>query len=215
MKSLICALLFLLLISCSSEKNEFKAVDLRCEYLENPLGIDTPKPRLFWKMEKPGRGVYQSAYQIQAASSAELLEKDSADLWDSGVEESGKSIQIEYAGKPLKSGDEVFWRVKIWDENETESAWSETATWEMALLNQQDWQAKWIGAPASVTSGDMKFASPFFRKQINISGKIKKARAYISGLGYYELHINGTKIGDHELKAIRLKINDFSTKIEE
>jgi alpha-L-rhamnosidase len=199
MKSLIYALLFLLLISCSSEKNEFKAVDLRCEYLENPLGIDTPKPRLFWKMEKPGRGVHQSAYQIQAASSAELLAKDSADLWDSGVVESGKSIQIVHAGNPLKSGDEVFWRVKIWDENETESAWSETATWEMALLNQQEWQAKWIGSPASITSGDMKFASPFFRKQINISGKIKKARAYISGLGYYELHINGTKIGDHVL----------------
>jgi alpha-L-rhamnosidase len=102
MKSLIYALLFLLLISCSSEKNEFKAVDLRCEYLENPLGIDTPKPRLFWKMEKPGRGVHQSAYQIQAASSAELLAKDSADLWDSGVVESGKSIQIVHAGNPLK-----------------------------------------------------------------------------------------------------------------
>lgn len=199
MKSLIYVLVFLLLISCNSTKNEFKAIDLRCEYLENPQGIDASNPRLFWKMEKPGRGVHQSAYHIQAASSAELLAKDSADLWDSGVVESGNSIQVEYTGKPLKTGNEVFWRVKIWDENKVESSWSETARWEMGIMHQKEWQAKWTGSPASLFTGDLKNASPLFRKKFTISGKIKKARAYISGLGYYELSLNGEKVGDHVL----------------
>ena len=199
MKSLISVLVFLLLISCNSTKIEFKAIDLRCEYLENPLGIDVSNPRLFWKMEKPGRGALQTAYRIQAASSAELLAKDSADLWDSGVVESDRSIQVEYAGKPLKSGDEVFWRVKIRDENKEESPWSETAHWEMGIMNQQEWQAKWTGAPASLFKGELKNASPLFRKKFTVSGKIKKARVYISGLGYYELYLNGEKVGDHVL----------------
>ncbi len=199
MKRLIYVLVFLLLISCNSTKIEFKATDLRCEYLENPLRIDAVNPRLFWKMEKPGRGAMQIAYRIQAASSAELLAKDSADLWDSGVVESDRSIQIEYSGKPLKSGDEVFWRVKIWDENRVESPWSETARWEMGIMNPQEWQAQWTGAPASFLTGELKNASPLFRKKFTVSGKIKKARAYISGLGYYELYLNGEKMGDHVL----------------
>ena len=199
MKSLMYVLVFLLLISCDSTKNEFKAIDLRCEYLENPLGIDASNPRLFWKMEKPGRGAMQTAYRIQAASSVDLLTKDSADLWDSGVVESGRSIQIEYAGKPLKTGDEVFWRVKIWDENKVESPWSETARWETGIMNQQEWQAKWTGAPAKLFTGELKNASPLFRKNFTVSGKIKKARVYISGLGYYELYLNGEKVGDHVL----------------
>ncbi len=196
------SIIFLLLLAfagCQTSNEIPKVVDLRCEYLENPLGIDAPNPRLFWKMEKPGRGVHQSAYQIQAASTAELLANDSADFWDSGIVESDRSIHVKYAGKPLKSADAVFWRVKIWDENMVESLWSEIARWEMGIMHQQEWQASWIGAPVSITSGDMKYASPFFRKQINLSGKVKRARAYISGLGYYELNINGTKTGDHVL----------------
>ncbi len=195
----IIILLLLVFAGCVPQKEIPKVVDLRCEYLENPLGIETSNLRLFWKMEKPGRGVHQSAYQIQAASSAELLAKDSSDLWDSGVVESGTSIQVEYAGKPLKTGDEVYWRVKIWDENKVESPWSETARWEMGIMHPQEWQAKWTGAPTSLFTGDLKNASPLFRKKFTVSGKIKKARAYISGLGYYELYLNGEKAGDHVL----------------
>jgi alpha-L-rhamnosidase len=196
---IILACLSLLFASCQPQKETPKVADLRCEYLENPLGIDVANPRLFWKMEKPGRGAMQTAYRILAASSAELLAKDSADLWDSGVVESNRSIQVEYAGKPLKSGDEVYWRVKIRDENKVESNWSETARWEMGIMNQLEWQAKWTGAPTELFTGDLKNASPLFRKKFTVSGKIKKARVYISGLGYYELYLNSQKVGDHVL----------------
>jgi len=93
----------------------------------------------------------------------------------------------------------VSWKVQIWDEENNVSSWSTIANWEMGLLNEGEWQAKWIGAPESLASGEWKLSSPLFRKVVNISGKIKKARAYISGLGYYELYINGEKIGDHVL----------------
>ncbi len=198
-KWLLPIILLLNLLSCKSEKSEFNAIDLRCEYLENPVGLDISNPRLFWKMDKPARGAMQTAYQIHAATSINLLEKDSTDLWDSGIINSDQSIQIEYKGKPLQSGMKVYWRVRIWDENNSISPWSEIANWEMSLLNSTDWQAKWIGAPAKLTSNELKYASPFFRKEINLKGKIKKARAYISGLGYYELYINGSKSGDHVL----------------
>ena len=198
-KWLLPIILLLNLFSCKSEKSEFNAIDLRCEYLENPVGLDNSNPRLFWKMEKPVRGAMQTAYQIQAATSIKLLEKDSTDLWDSGIVESVESIQIEYTGNKLIPGMEVFWRVRIWDENGEVSSWSKTARWEMSILNSEDWRAKWIGAPAKMTSGDLKYASPFFRKEIKLAGKVQKARAYISGLGYYELYINGSKIGDHVL----------------
>ena len=199
MKSLIYILVLLSLFSCSSKQNEFTAIDLRCEYLENPLGLDIQNPQLFWKMEKQGRGAKQTAYQVQVASSENLLAKDSADFWDSGKVISDQSIQIKYNGKPLQSGMEVSWRVRIWDEKGEVSSWSKTARWEMALMKPDQWQAKWIGATAEITTGELKYASPFFRKQITLSGKIKKARAYISGLGYYELYINGKKSGDHVL----------------
>ncbi|GAB1452158.1 glycoside hydrolase family 78 protein [Draconibacterium sp.] len=192
-------LLTFILSSCGSEEKGKKVVDLKCEYLENPVGLDTRNPRLFWKMDDPERGAMQTAYQIQAATSIKLLENDSADLWDSGIVKSDRSIQIEYKGKPLQSGMEVCWRVRIWDENGKASPWSEIAHWEMSLLKPSDWQAKWIGAPADLTTGELKYASPFFRKELKLTGKIKKARAYISGLGYYELYINGAKSGDHVL----------------
>lgn len=200
MKRLVDALILALLIACSSPpKAEFRAVDLRCEYLENPLGLDVSTPRLFWKMDKPTQGARQTAWQVQVASAPELLENGSADLWDSGEVQSERSVQIEYKGKTLQSRQNVFWRVRIWDEAGQVSAWSAVASWEMALLHTADWQAKWIGAPRSVTTGEFKNASPYFRKEIQLSGKVKRARAYISGLGYYELYLNGKKSGNHVL----------------
>ena len=118
---------------------------LRCEYLENPLGIDAPQPRLSWNLASNERGVEQTAYQILVASSPEGLELDHGDLWDSGRVESDRSIQIRYAGKPLGSRAECFWKVRVWDQAGAESAWSASAHWTMGLLRPDDWQAKWIG----------------------------------------------------------------------
>jgi len=120
---------------------------LKAEFLENPLGIDTTQPRFSWIVEDATPGARQTAYQIRAASSPETLAKGEADLWDSGKVVSDQSHLVEYAGKPLASRQKVRWRVKSWDQDGRESAWSEPAWFEVALLDPADWTARWIAAP--------------------------------------------------------------------
>ena len=194
-------LLILVLVSCESSKTTAppEVINLSTEYLENPVGMDVSAPRLSWQMKKEVRGARQTAYRVLVATSNQLLEGNNPDLWDSGKTESDQSNQVVYAGKPLTAGMKVSWKVQIWDEEKKQSTWSAISTWEMGLLTAQQWQAKWIGAPESLTIGDLKNASPEFRREFTVSKKIKQASAYLTGLGYYELYLNGKKIGDHVL----------------
>ena len=123
---------------------------LRCEYLVDPLGIDTTQPRLSWELraiDANSRGLRQNAYQIQVASSSELLAGSKPDLWDSGKVESDETVGIVYAGKELASRDRCHWRVRMWDQGGEASAWSEPAVWGVGLLSDDDWTAQWITAP--------------------------------------------------------------------
>ena len=139
------------LMSCSAfAANDAELNSLRCEYHNNPLGIDITEPRLSWVSQSEKRGWKQSAYQILVASSQKALDADRGDLWDSGKVEAQQSIQIPYAGKPLLSHAQCFWKVKVWDQNGAASPWSQTATWSMGLLNETDWQAQWIGHDKAV-----------------------------------------------------------------
>ena len=138
-------------MSCTAfAANDAELNNLRCEYHNNPLGIDITSPRLSWITQSDNRGWKQSAYQILVASSQENLDQDRGDLWDSGKTQAGQSIQIPYAGKPLLSHGQCFWKVKVWDQNGAASPWSQTATWSMGLLNEADWQAQWIGHDKAV-----------------------------------------------------------------
>lgn len=172
-----------------------RPAQLRCEYLDHPLGIDATQPRLSWIVTSDKRGAFQTAYQILVASSEARLKSGQGDLWDSGQVVSGETLQIRYAGQPLRSGQPCFWKVRVWDENDRRSAWSTNAVWEMGLLAPTDWGAKWIGR---TTETDYTPA-PFLRREFALPGPVKRARAYICGLGYYELHLNGGKVGDHLL----------------
>jgi alpha-L-rhamnosidase len=128
---------------------------LRCEYLVDPLGINSTKPRLDWilKVNDPSaRGLKQTAYQIRVASSSDILAKDEGDLWDSGKVQSDQTTFIEYAGSSLQSRESCWWKVRVWDGNGAPTAWSEPARWEMGLLKPDDWTAKWIDAP-TITPG--------------------------------------------------------------
>ena len=118
---------------------------LRCEYLLNPEGVGTTEPRLSWIVESGKRGQSQTAYRVLVAGSESSLKEDKGDLWDSGKVASSDTTAIVYAGKPTASGQQHFWKVKVWDSEGKESPWSEPATWSTGLLNPSDWQAKWIG----------------------------------------------------------------------
>jgi len=166
--------------------------DLRCEYAVNLLGIDVAQPRLSWVLVSEQRAQVQTAYRVLVASSEESLAADSGDLWDSGKVASDQSIHVVYGGKPLRSGASVYWKVRAWDKNGRASPWSERAVWQMGLLERTDWKAKWIGAAGH--------SSPaMLRKTFALDLPVKRATAYVSALGLYELRLNGRRAGDHVL----------------
>ena len=117
---------------------------LRCEYLENPLGIDTVKPRFSWILLSDRRNTMQTAYHIQVAASSEALTQSSKLAWDSGVVESDSSIWVDYDGNRLDSFQRYWWRVKVRDNHEEETDWSQPAWWEMGILSPSEWTAEWI-----------------------------------------------------------------------
>lgn len=185
----------------------FRPQRLRCENLENPLGLDVRAPRLAWQIgvdeNEPAdpalpRGLRQTAYRVLVASSAELLAQDIGDLWDSNEVIPDPFTFVEYAGSPLESRMSCHWKVMAWigsaDGAEVvATAWSQPAIWSMGLLNSDDWSAKWIGSPTDV----IVEPAPLLRTSFVLSKPVKRATAYICGLGYYELSLNGRKTGDH------------------
>ncbi len=129
-----------------------RPIRLRCEYIENPLGIDVKIPRLSWALKSEERGQKQTAYQVLVASTPQLLTKDQGDLWDSGKVESDQTIHVEYAGKPPASRMYCHWKVRVWDRQDRVSPWSEPAVWSMGLLKPSDWEAQWIAYDDSASS---------------------------------------------------------------
>ena len=251
----------------------FKAENLRCEYLKDPLGIDVTRPRLSWELRADGawrstmreksatrvpranrsptarvrpssgaagfdppssqenpdtillgdvaapgdgrtpgqspaipRGVKQRAYQVLVASSPELLKTDRGDLWDSGKVESDQSVHVEYTGKPLGSRQGCWWKVRVWGQDRKPSPWSSAARWSMGLLTREDWTGKWIGLDGGEeAAGSLKGVSEearrlparYLRRQFQVEKKVKRATAYVCGLGFFELYLNGRRISDH------------------
>jgi alpha-L-rhamnosidase len=179
--------------------------DLRCEYLENPLGIDSSEPQLSWKLAAPNpkeRCQRQTAYQILVAGSSRLLAKNRPDLWDSGDVASDQSAHVAYAGRPLSSGMRCYWKARVKDENGIWSQWSKPACWAMGLLEKSDWSAKWIGTSDVFVRKegwpppDNSMPDPWFRKTFSLAAKPKSAVIYVASIGYHELYVNGSKIGD-------------------
>jgi len=195
---------------------------LTCEYLKNPQVIDVAKPRLSWiNMDSENsRNQYQTAWQIRVAGSRDKLIHDQADLWESGKVRSPESTNIVYDGKSLTSRQDCWWQVRVWDRKGNLSEWSEPAFWSMGLLNAEEWRAKWIGAPwqgedpipdrerpltasrakpgQSITDINTLTApppAPLLRKGFRVDKEIASAHAYVTGLGYFELYLNGKKVG--------------------
>jgi alpha-L-rhamnosidase len=161
--------------------------DLLCEYTVNPMGIDVLKPRFSWALRHSERSRIQSAYQILITTSREKLGRDVGDIWNSGEVKSNQSVNVEYGGQPLESATVYCWKVRWWDDTGRVSPYSEIATFETGLLTKEDWKAQWIRGGS------------LLRTHVQIDRKVHQARAYVSGLGYYELRINGRKVGDHQL----------------
>jgi alpha-L-rhamnosidase len=199
-----------------------EAIDLRCEYLADPLGIDARRPRLSWRLaakDAAARGLRQTAYRLLVSSSPEKLARDEGDLWDSGDVVSEQSVHVVYAGRPLGSGAECCWKVRVRDQAGAVSAWSRPARWTMGLLEPGDWTAQWIGAPVPARAatakrtagpkGTVPFSSdenrdsprerlpdPWLRKVFTLPAAPQRAAMWVASIGYHELYVNGRKVGD-------------------
>jgi alpha-L-rhamnosidase len=169
------------------------AVDLRCEYLENPLGVEAAAPRLSWQVRGEGRSLRQSAYQVQVAENPEGLTSSAGLLWDTSKISSDQTTHIAYQGEALKSGQRAFWRVRAWDQNDQPGAWSETAFWEMGLLHPADWQAQWI-EPDWQEDPQIQQPCPYLRHDFSVQKTLQSARVYITSHGVYELTLNGQPV---------------------
>ena len=186
--------------SLSAAESVLHPVDLRCEYLKNPLGIDSTQPRLSWKLQavpSARRGLMQSAYQIQVASSEVSLASGNPEFWDSGKVDNDRDNLISYAGKPLQSRQVCWWRVRSWDQQGAPSQWSEPALWTMGLLAAGDWNARWIGINGGdeTLPGDPHTRLParMLRREFDASKQIRRATIYASGLGFFDLYLNGSR----------------------
>ena len=176
---------------------------LKTEGMTNPLGIDVLQPRFSWKTEVTTEtNVLQKAYQILVASSVEKLSNNDADIWNSGKKSSDEQLWIPFAGKALETNKTYFWKVKVWT-NKGESIWSTSANWSMGLLSDNDWRAQWIGLdkamPWDTEDSNSRLSARYMRKEFEARKMIKRATVHISGLGLYELFINGKRIGDQVL----------------
>ena len=202
---------FLVLSNAPFAHADLSPEQLSCEYKTDPLAVDSAHPRLFWKVVSRDRGEQQLAYRIIAASSPERLSSGNADLWDTGIVASRQTIQLPYAGKPLSSGQQVFWQVRVWDKNGIPSKWSKRATWTAGLLKPADWTAKWIGPAAGENAGVsvglagakwLWFAGDgttppagirYFRSKVNLPADISiaSAKLYITADDRYNVSVNG------------------------
>ena len=161
---------------------------LACEYLTNPLGIDVIKPRLSWQLSSEQRGALQSGYQIQVTGDKGLS-------WDTGKVLSDQSVHVPYDGPTLHSGQCCAWHVRVWDGNGDPSDWSESAWWEMGLLEPADWLADWIEPGWDETPEAFK-PCPYLRRTFTLDQPAQSARLYVTSHGLYEASINGHRVGD-------------------
>jgi alpha-L-rhamnosidase len=188
--------------------------DLRCEFLNDPLGIDATQPRLSWQLQSTERGAGQTSYEILVATSPAKLNPDKADLWSSGRIESDQSIQVRYGGRPLGSRQQCLWKVRIWDQNGKASGWSPPAFWSMGLLNPSDWRGQWIGKDEVLTTAKLRdcswiwypegqpqksapVATRYFRRGFELPADriVKRAELQLTGDNEFDCAVNGKHAG--------------------
>jgi len=217
-----------LLTGCSAGNHPNLIFDrMLVEYAESPINMDEAHPRFSWVINASERNQTQSAYRIRLASSADKLSEDQADMWDSGKIESGETTQHEYAGKDLKSNKKYFWQIVVWDGNGKEYK-SQVSSFETAILDAAEWKASWIGigpenesVPAKGFYGNSKEQaamkdtiihdgnSLLLRNEVILPKEIQSAKAFITGMGYYEFFVNGQRIGDHVLSPAKTPYHKY------
>lgn len=176
---------------------------LLTEGMESPLGLDTATPRFSWAITSDGEGVIQTAYQIEVASDSALLCRGGADLWRTGRVESARQLWVGYGGRRLRSNSRGWWRVRVFT-NRGASAWSRPQQFGIGLLGETAWRGRWIGLeqlmPGERRGLHTRLAARYLRREFRLGGKpVRRATAYVAGLGLYRLYVNGREVGARDV----------------
>ncbi|MFC5530547.1 family 78 glycoside hydrolase catalytic domain [Cohnella yongneupensis] len=169
-----------------------KVVSLRCEYARNPIGIGVRDPRISWKLQSDARNVSQAAYELEVACDANFNDV----VWRTGEVRSTQSVHVELSGLQPEARKRYYYRVRAWDQADQSSGWSETAFWEMGVLEPSAWKAKWIAAPKDANADADAERVPMLRRTFEVKGAVRQARLYATAHGLYELELNGRRVGD-------------------
>ena len=214
MKTLLVLVLTPFVTSVAKAEPACTIAKLRCEYralIRWASTIRLPRLAVDQVMQSDRRGERQTAYRVLAASSREKLAAGQVDLWDSGKVASAETAHAVYSGKPLTSRISCYWKVMVWDKDGNPSAWSPPAMWTMGLLDPPDWRAQWIFDRAHAAVGPsarpyngyhstfISLPATMLRKEFSVAGPVRRATAYVTGLGLYELRLNGRRVGDQLL----------------
>jgi alpha-L-rhamnosidase len=188
------------------QKPVIEPTALLCEGKTNPTGIATTQPGFSWKNEALGNKASQSAYQILVASSPSFLKEGQEDLWNSGKVSASNSVWIPYEGVPLQSRSVACWKIRVWDQNNMPSQWSDLQFFSVGLLNSNDWKGDYIGMSSEEAVGK----SPFLRKPFVLSEKYDALFLHVNSLGYHELYVNNQQVGDAVLTPAESQFNKRS-----
>ncbi|MFC7196347.1 alpha-L-rhamnosidase N-terminal domain-containing protein [Halosimplex aquaticum] len=163
---------------------------LRTAYAVDPIGIGEREPTLRWRAPADRRGASQTGFRVLVATSPDRLTPDRADVWDTGKRLSERPA-VRYDGPALDAGEAYHWTVRVWDDREEASAWSEPASFETALFDEDDWAASWIRRP---TDGFERGEFSYVRREFELDGEVERARAYVSASHQYALSVNGEAV---------------------
>jgi len=163
---------------------------LRTAYATAPLGLGEREPTLRWQADADGRGAAQTAFRVCVATDPEKCRPGDADVWDSGRRESARPA-VAYGGPDLSARERYHWAVRIWDEDGARSDWSESASFEMGLLDAADWSASWIRRDEDEYE---RGHFSYFRREFDLGGEVERARAYVSAGQQYALSVNGVEL---------------------
>jgi alpha-L-rhamnosidase len=179
-KNIFVLILFVFILNSCNQTNvsglSLNVSELTLEYMDNPIGIDSKQPLLSWQIQSNGRSVLQSAYEIRVSKNAETLSKNRQLVWQTGKVSSSASLHHVYDGESLESGQKYYWQVRVWDTNANDSEWSDVAYWQMGLVDQEDWKAKWIGLDVDYiepADDHRKLSARMVRREFNIEKKNK------------------------------------------
>jgi alpha-L-rhamnosidase len=178
-----------LLLGTTPAFTQLKIIALRLEDRVNPVGLDILSPRFSWQLRSDQFNQWQTAYQIRVG-----VKNTKAEIWNSGKQISARSVFVPYSGSALRSGESYQWQVRVWDKQNKASPWSDLAYWQMGLLKDKDWKAKWIESTSAADS--VNGPALLFRKSFRAEKNIRSATVFMTVHGMYEAFLNGKKLGD-------------------